>query len=128
MTTPTSLVPHMDSLMMILEKLAPVWIKNNQPTIFNVVVLVSGVVEKLSANNGSLDSDTKLDLAILFLPLAIDHLVNQGLIDQQTGTTIKELAGNIDMVKGIIKTAVNLANNPNFLQSSTWVKSATSCC
>lgn len=119
---------YLDRLNTILEKLAPNWFAKHPNTIYDIITLVAGIVEYLSANMSNLDSDAKLNLAIQFLPIAIDRLVSMGYLTQDVADVLKAFAQNTGMVTNVINLMISIANHPNFLQASTWVKAKVGCC
>jgi len=122
-----SLTQYIEPLTIIIEKMAPTFFKTKTATVYNIIALVAGAVENLTTSKTFLDSDDKLSLVIQFLPIAVNQLVLHGYLTSGAAQTINSFLTDTETVKGIVQLLVSVSNNPNFLQSGTWVKAKNQC-
>lgn len=121
-------VINTDTLIELLNTLAPKFFKGKEVTIANIVALVMGAIETYASRN-QLDGDQKLTALLDILPRALDVLNQLRIINAEKTVELKKLVtDNEPLIREIVEVIVIVSKNPNFIQLKEWVKSKTSSC
>lgn len=96
------------------------WLVNNSGSVnfANVIMLAMNIVETYSSTVATVSSGDKLQAAKDMIPVVVDICVEQKVLTEEQGNSLKEkLTTASDIVINIIEAYIAISKNPAFIQA-----------
>ena len=121
-------IENLESLTGLVKQHAPKWISIDKATnIYEIVTLISGVVETFSAGKDISGKD-KLDLALESFPEVVKCLIEMEILSSESGEAfLNTYKDDVEQITSIVSLVVKVSNDPNFVNAGKWTHKKVSC-